>query len=104
MSLEAMETLAAVEERLKKQRADAAAAAKQAVLDAQNRGESLIAEARKKANDEISVLRGKTDTKAQAEAKELAEQSKRSRETLRAQAKKKEEEAVSFVVERIVNG
>ena len=42
--------------------------------------------------------------KAMAAAETLAGKSEKERSTLRAKAKKREEEAVSFVVERIVNG
>ena len=55
MSLEAMETLASVEERLKQRKADAAAKAKQSVADAREQGERLIAEALGKAASEIAA-------------------------------------------------
>ena len=40
MSLEAMETLTSVEDRLRKQKADAAAAVKQSAVDAKAQGEA----------------------------------------------------------------
>ena len=104
MSLEAMETLTSVEDRLRKQKADAAAAVKQAAVDARAQGEAIIAEARQKAQEEIAGLTRETDEKAKALARELAEANDRDRAALQAKAKTKEEEAVSFVVERIVNG
>ena len=104
MSLETMETLAATEERLRQRRAEAQAAAKQAAADARETGESLIAKAVERAGAEIGELARQTEEKAQTAAQNLAAGSEASRGNLRAQAKQREEEAVSFVVERIVNG
>lgn len=104
MSLEAMETLASVEERLKQRKADAAAKAKQSVADAREQGERLIAEALGKAASEIAALQAETDEKAKSAADALRGEGAAGRESLRTQAKQREEEAVSFVVERIVNG
>lgn len=104
MSLEAMETLASVEERLKQKKADAAAKAKQAVADAREQGERMIADALKKAGEEVAALTRETDEKSAAAASVLAGEGATDRETLRTQANAREEEAVSFVVERIVNG
>ena len=102
MSLEVMETLASVEERLKKRKADAAAAAKQAAVDAREKGEQMVADAVRKAEQEIGELTRQTDEKAKAAAETLAGDSETDRATLRAQAQTREEEAVSLVVERIV--
>ena len=104
MSLQAMETLASVEQRLRQQRSDAQAAAKQALADAREKGEGLVAEAVRKAGGEVSALIGRTEEAAKQDARELADKSRSERDALRAKAKKREEEAVSFVVERIVNG
>ena len=104
MSLETMETLAATEERLRQRRAEAQAAAKQAAADARETGEGMIAEAVSRAGAEIGKLARQTEEKAQAAAQSLASGSEADRSKLRAQAKQREEEAVSFVVERIVNG
>ena len=104
MSLEAMETLSAVEERLKKQKADAAAAARTEAARAREQGEQLLAQARKKADDEIAELQRQTDGKAKEAADKLSAASRDDREALRQRAQTKEEEAISFIVERIVNG
>ncbi|MCD7852759.1 MAG: hypothetical protein LUG15_02085 [Oscillospiraceae bacterium] len=103
MSLEAMETLTAVEARLQKKRADAAAGAKQAAADAKTRGEALVAEARNRAQAEIAALTRQTDETAKTAAAVRAKESERECEALRAAAKAKEESAVSFVIERIVS-
>lgn len=104
MSLEAMETLSAVEERLKKQKADAIAAARTEAANAREKGEQLLTEARRKADGEIAELLRQTDGKAKEAADQLSAESRDDREALRARAQTKEEEAISFVVERIVNG
>ena len=104
MSSNVMETLAAVEDRLKKQRTDAQNAAKQAAADAREEGERKIADAMQRAERELGALMRETDEKAKAAAASLAGESEEHRDGLRAQAKQREEEAVSFVIERIVNG
>lgn len=104
MSLEAMETLSAVEERLKKQKADAQAAARTEAAKVREQGEQLLAQARRKADDEIAELQRQTDGKAKEAADKLSAASRDDREALRARAQTKEEEAISFIVERIVNG
>ena len=104
MSLETMETLTAAEERLRQRRAEAQAAAKQAAADARESGERMIAEAVGRAGAEIGELARQTEEKAKAAAQTLATGSEADRGKLRSQAKERKEEAVSFVVERIVNG
>ena len=103
MSLQAMETLASVEEKLRQRRIDAQAAAKQAAADAREKGEQMVADAVSKANGETAVLLRETEEAAKAAAEKLAGKRKSDRDRLRSQARKREEEAVSFVVERIVN-
>ena len=104
MSLEAMETLAASEERVRRMRADAAAAAKQSVADARESGEKLIAEAIRKASEEIDTLARESDEKAKADALELAGSNENRKAVMRARAESRAKQAVSLIVERIVNG
>ena len=104
MSREAMETLAASEELVRRMRADAAAAAKQSIADARESGEKLIAEAIRKSADEISELAKKSDEKAKAEALDLAGSNENRKAVMRAKAEGKAEQAVALIVERIVNG
>ena len=103
MSLEAMETLAAAEEKVRRMRADAAAAAKQRIADARESGEKLIAEAIKRSAEEIDALARQSDEKAKAEAMELAGNNENRKAVLRAKAESRAEQAVSLIVERIVN-
>ena len=103
MSLEAMETLAAAEEQVRRMRADAAAAAKQSIAEARESGEQLIAEAIRKSAEEIGELARQSDEKAKAEALDLAGNNENRKAAMRAKAEAKAEQAVALIVERIVN-
>ncbi len=103
MSREAMETLAASEEQVRRMRADAAAAAKQSIADARENGEKLIAEAVRKSTEEIAELSRKSDEKAKADALELAGSNENRKAVMRAKAESKAQQAIDLSVERIVN-
>ena len=103
MSREAMETLAASEELVRRMRADAAAAAKQSIADARENGEKLIAEAVRKSAEEIAELSRQSDEKAKANAMELAGSNENRKAVMRAKAESKAQQAVDLIVERIVN-
>ncbi len=98
-----METLAASEERVRRMRADAAAAAKQSIADARESGEKLIAEAISKSAEEIDALAKQSDEKAKADALELAGSNENRKAVMRAKAESRARQAVSLIVERIVN-
>ena len=103
MSREAMETLAASEELVRRMRADAAAAAKQSVADARADGEKRIAEAIRKASEEVSQLAKQADEKAKADAMSLADNNENRKAVMRAKAESRAKQAVDLIVERIVN-
>jgi len=103
VSREAMETLAASEEQVRRMRADAAAAAKQRLADARESGERLIAEAIRKSSEEIGELARQTDEKAKTDAMGLAGSNENRKAVLRAKAESNADRAVSLIVERIVN-
>ena len=103
MSREAMETLAASEERVRRMRADAAAAAKQSIADAREHGERLIAEAIRKATEEVGELARQSDEKAKADAQDLAGSNENRKAVMLAKAESRAQEAVDLIVERIVN-
>ena len=104
MSQEAVTTLAALEEKLRRQRADAAAAAKEAVAAAKAQGEQMVADAVKRAGDEIGALRRQMEENAKAKAQEKASQLENREAGLRAKAEDKSAGAIALIVERIVNG
>lgn len=103
MSLDAMETLAAAEETVRRMRSDAAAAAKQSIADAREAGERLIADAVKKSAEEIEALARQSDEKAKADALQLASSNENRKAVMRAKAESKAQQAVDLIVERIVN-
>ncbi len=103
MSLAPLETLAGSEELVRKMRADAAAAAKQRIAEARENGEKLIAEAVRKSAEEINELARQSDEKAKADAVALAGSNENRKAVMRAKAESKAEQAVSLIVERIVN-
>ncbi len=103
MSLEAMEMLAASEERVRRMRADAAAAAKQSIADAREAGEKLVAEAISKSAEEVDALARQSDEKAKADALELAGSNENRKAVMRAKAESRAGQAVGLIVERIVN-
>ena len=103
VSLEAMETLAASEEKVRRLRADAAAAAKQRIAEARESGERLIEEAIRKSAEEIRELDRQSDEKAKAEALELVGSNENRKAVMRARAESRAEQAVALIVERIVN-
>ena len=104
MSIEAMEILAASEEQVRRMRADAATAARQSIADARESGEKLIADAVKKAAEEVEALSRQSDEKAKANALELAGNNENRKAVMRAKAESRAEQAADLIVERIVNG
>ena len=104
MSFEAMETLAAVEENVRRMHADAAAASKQALADAVAAGEQLVAEAIRTAEAELAELSRKADEKGRAAVLALADSNANRKAALGAKAEARAEKAAAFIVERIVNG
>ena len=104
MSFEAMETLAAVEETVKRMHADAAAASKQALADAVADGERMITAAIGKAEAELAELVRKADEKGRAGVQALADSNANRKAALGAKAEARAEKAAAFIVERIVNG
>lgn len=104
MSLEAMETLAAAEDLVQQLRYDAAAQAKQALAEAQTKGEQLISDAVRKAETELEELNRQTDEKAKAEAAALADSNENRKAVLFARAEARADKAAAFLVERIGGG
>ena len=104
MSFEAMETLAAAEETVRRMLADAAAASKQSIANARNEGEQILADALKSAESELAERNRQADAKAKADVLELAGNNENRKAALRARAEARADKAAAFIVERIVNG
>ena len=102
MSLEAMQYLAAEEERVRQMKAAAAAAAKKRIAETRAAGEAMLEEAEARARRELAELNSASEKEAGASARSLAEETGSRRAAMRAAAEGKMPEAVSFIVERIV--
>ncbi|MGI6029489.1 MAG: hypothetical protein ACOX81_08765 [Candidatus Heteroscillospira sp.] len=103
MSLEAIKTISEAEEQAKNIRAQAAAEAKRIAGEAESAGRAAVEAAEKKAAEELAGLTQKADEKAVASAKTLAAENDRQKAGLRSRAEKRMDDAVSLIVERIVN-
>lgn len=104
MSLEAMESLTATEERLRLKKADAAAAAKRRIAEARENGERAVADAAARADSEIREMFKETEGKALEKARSLAEKSQEQKSVMRVGADGRTADAAGFIIERIVNG
>lgn len=103
VSFEAMETLAAAEETVRRMLADASAEAKQRIADARSAGERTVADALKNAENELADLNRQADAKAKADVLELASSNENRKAALQARADARADQAAAFIVERIVN-
>ncbi len=103
VSREAVTILTELEETIRRRRADAAAAAKNAVAAAQAAGEQAVLDAEEKANAEISALRKQTEDAAKEAAKTKAAQLENRKAVLKARAGAQSDKAIALIVERIVN-
>lgn len=104
MPFEAMESLTAAEEQVRKMRADAAVGAKQRIAEAKENGEKTVAEAVRKAQSEIAEMKRLAEEKAKSDALALAESNENRKAAMKAKAESHADKAVEFIVERIVNG
>ena len=102
MSLSAMETLTAVEEKIRLQKAEAAAKAKRSLAEAREQGERMVAEAVTKADNAIREMFKEAEGKALEGAKALAEKSEDRKAAMRAGADARTDDAAKFIIERIV--
>lgn len=103
MSLEAIKTISAAEEKAKQARAEALAASRKAIADADTAGKQAVEQAKAKANDELRELVRKADEKAKAQAQALASSTENRMATMRVRAEGNMDKAAELVVERIVN-
>lgn len=102
MSLEAIQFLAQAEEKARQMKSAAAAEAKERVADAHLRGEAMLDEAVKRAERELAELDECADSEARKNARELAEKNEANKAAMRTAARERMDEAISFIVERIV--
>ena len=104
MSQEAVMTLTALEETIRRRRADAVATGRDAVATAKAEGERLLTETVQKAEREIAALRRQTEAAAMTAAQAVAQQVDAQKAELRSRAEAKNTTAIGLIMERIVNG
>ncbi|MBO5976526.1 MAG: hypothetical protein J6P94_05065 [Oscillospiraceae bacterium] len=103
MSLEAIQLISEAEERSRKMKSECSAAAKKRVADAHTKGKALLEQAERTAEAELEALYNAATKEAESAAGKRIEEGKATEESMRALAGQRMEEAVSFIVERIVN-
>lgn len=104
MYIESIVTVSETEERMRRMKAEAAAAGKKRVAEAKMRGETMVAEALKRAEAEIAEMGRSADAEAMAAARSLADSGETKKAVMRARAEKRMPEAIALIVERIVKG
>ena len=104
MYLESIVAVSETENKIRQQKADAALAAKKRVAEAKAEGEALVAQALKKAEEELVALQNTADDQAMTAAKALADSNETKKAVMRARAENRMDQAVELIVERIVNG
>lgn len=103
MSLEAIKLVAQTEAETKQRKAEAAAAAKKLVSDAEQAGQEALRAACAKAETDAKELLLRAEERAAARAAEIAAQSKQECADLRSTAEGKLEEAAALIVRRVVS-
>ena len=104
MYIDSIVSVSETEERMRRKKAEAAAAGKKRVADARMAGEAMVAEAVKKAEAQVQEMGRAADAEAMASAKGLADSGETKKAVMRARAEKYMPEAVALIVERIVKG
>lgn len=103
MYVESIVSISETEERVRRMKAEAAAAAKKSLVDAKARGEAMVAEAIRKAEAEMAEMGRAAEKEAVSSAEDLARSGENKKAVMRARAEKRMDEAVALIVERIVN-
>ncbi len=103
MSIEAIKTITEAEERARLSKAEATAAAKKMIAEAEEAGQKTVEAAKAKAFDELSELRTQAKDKARAEALKLAHGVENRKAAMLVKAEGRADKAIGLVVERIVN-
>ena len=104
MYIDSIISVSETEERMRRMKADAAAAGKKRIAEAKSSGEAMLADAIKRAEAEIAEMGRAADAEAMASARSLADSGETKKAVMRARAEKHMPEAVALIVERIVKG
>lgn len=103
MSLEAIKTIAEVEEKAEKIRADASVDAKKIIASAEENGRQYVERSKAEADAEVKRLYAKADERGQAAAAEILAQAKEECKKIEAEAVSKLDRAVDMIVRKVVN-
>ena len=102
MTMEAIEKVAAVEEKGRADKADAEARVKQAIAEAEHEGQAQLQKARRDAAEYGRELLKRAEERAAETAREIAERARGESDALRAAAKGRMEQAAEMIVGRVV--
>ena len=102
MSLDAIQKITGAEQTAQARKAEAAAAAKKLVTDAQREGEALIAKARADAEAHNKSLLQQAEQRAAQAAEEIMANAARDAEAMCSAAQGKLEQAADLIVEKVV--
>ena len=102
MSLDTIRIITEAEQAAQRSRDEAAAQCASALKEARQAGADLIEDARKRAAEEADRLKAKAEEEGKAAAVELAEKTKNQKAVILASSEARMEEAVSYIVGRIV--
>ena len=103
MSLEAIRKVTEVEKMMLERKAAAEAEARQILSDAQSEGNRLLQRVRDEAAEQGALRLKEAETQAAAKAAEIQNRVLEASEDLRKAAEKHLDEAVEFIVGRVVN-
>ena len=102
MYVESIVSISETEERVRRMKAEAAAAAKRSLAEARAKGEQLVADSIREAEAELADMGRAADEAAIESARELAKSGEAKKTSMRERAEKRMDEAVALIVERIV--
>ena len=103
MSLDAIKQVTQAEQSTRDRKAEAMAAAKRTVADAERDGKARLAEARAQAESQVRELLARADETAARHTDEVLEQARQACRGLQEKAEGRLEEAAAFIVRRVVN-
>lgn len=102
MTLEAIRTIAELEEKNRTDKAEAEARIKRALAEVDREGEAQLQKTRENAAEKGKALLRKAEARAADAAAEISAQAERESQILRAAAEKHLDEAAEFIVGRVV--
>lgn len=104
MSLEVIKQVAELEQTCAQRKADAAAAAKRAVADAEKAGQAMLDARRGEAEAQVKTMMSEAEARAAEQAKAVQEETERSCNELKDRAETQLEAAAALIVRRVVTG